>query len=106
MKIDGINIQKIYESFSKNAESAAEEACATKQDQGADPKDRVEISSKASDMSFARKTAQKQIGVESEQDREARIFQIKNQIESGQYSISSRDVAASIVKGRNFDKNV
>ncbi|MEI5907599.1 flagellar biosynthesis anti-sigma factor FlgM [Bacillus spongiae] len=51
--------------------------------------DKVEISSTALEMNAATK---------SSKDRDMKIMQLKNQVESGQYKLDARSIAESIIK--------
>lgn len=105
MRIDKYQAGEIYRSFAeKTAQSQPAGARATKTAGGAAQSDRVEISREASDMQQAKELASHISASETPEDRQARIADIKNRIESGQYTVASSDVARSILLGGNLDQ--
>ena len=100
MKIDGYQVGKLYESYAgKNNQAAGVNQDTSKTDKS----DRVEISSKAADMNAAVSLGQKITGAENPDERQTRIAELKKLIDAGQYNISSKAVAQSILLGSNLD---
>lgn len=101
MKVDGYQVSKLYESYNgKNNQAAGVNKDAADK---TEKSDKVEISGQASDMSNAISLGQKVKSAESPEDRQARIDEIKRLVDSGQYNISSKEVAQSILVGKNLD---
>lgn len=104
MRIDQYQAGKVYRSFTeKAAQSQAAGAKPAGTAGGTAQSDRVEISREASDMQQAKELSSR-VSAETPQDRQTRIADIKNRIESGQYAVSSSDVARSILLGGNLDQ--
>lgn len=102
MKVDGYQVSKLYESYNgKNNQAAGVNKDAA--NKAAEKADKVEISNQASDMSNAISLGQKMKNTESPEDRQARIDEIKKLVDSGQYNVSSKEVAQSILVGKNLD---
>lgn len=99
MKIDGFQAQKIYESYAARSQSAK----ASDSDGTAQKGDRVEISSKAADMSEAEQLKNKTTEEDSGA-RASRVAEIKKLVESGEYSVPAQAVAGSILKGAGLDR--
>lgn len=99
MKIDGIQAGRLYDAFSDKKTSGQTSGGARSPEKG----DRVEISGKASDMSKAGSLARSSSSSETSADRQARLDHIKKLVDSGEYNVSSKKVARSILTGRNFD---
>lgn len=108
MKIEGYQLQKMYEAYSKNSTTAADGKGLTRQQKDtAEKTDRVELSEQASKMSDAQGIAQKvSAPAEDSSSREQRVAELKKLVESGQYSVSSKDVARSILTGLFYDRTV
>jgi len=109
MKISGLQPQDVYKSYMKSAVSTDSVDKADTEDVKVNA-DRVEISSQGSDISEARELVKKS-GILADNDsdgasRSEKIEALKNQIQSGDYSVDSKDVSQSIVKGRFVDKTV
>jgi flagellar biosynthesis anti-sigma factor FlgM len=104
MKIDGLQPQAVYKSF---ANSAAKIDDAGKKSVNQTDADRVEISSECSDLNQARKLVD-QSGISADtsaqaSERSEKVEALKQQIESGEYYVSSKDVARSILTGNYLD---
>jgi flagellar biosynthesis anti-sigma factor FlgM len=108
MKVDGYQVGKLYEKYATKSNQAA----TVKQDTPETEKtnklptektDKVEISATAADMNKAVSLGQKLTSTESTDDRQTRIDSIKKLIDAGQYNISSKVVAQSILVGANLD---
>lgn len=100
MKINGLQPQEIYKSYMQtslhtdNEKSSAKEANT----------DRVEISAQGTDINDARKLVKKS-GISADEGADSeRLEALKEKVQSGSYSVSSKDIAQSILKGRYFDK--
>lgn len=111
MKIDGVQIQKAYNAYAGNAADTSADSkhkpqAALDSDLSDVQADRVEISSRAVHMSDAQKMASKVTNDEDQTSREEKVARLKSLVESGEYSVSSRDVARSILVGTFFDKKV
>lgn len=106
MKIDGLQPQDIYKSFVSGAVHGNDVAAAGKK--AADVStDRVEISSESAGLNEARNLV-RQSGIADIDDLQAsggseKVEALKQQVESGEYNVSSKDVANSILSGRHFD---
>jgi flagellar biosynthesis anti-sigma factor FlgM len=102
MKIDGYQVGKLYESYAgKNNQAAGVNQDTSKTDKA----DRVEISSKAANMNVAVSLGQKIASTDSFDERQTRIAELKKLIDAGQYNVSSKAVAQSILLGGNLDIN-
>jgi flagellar biosynthesis anti-sigma factor FlgM len=101
MKVDGYQVGKLYESFAgKNSQSTT----AGKEPSKAGKPDTVEISDQASDMNNAVALGKKVNELsETPEDRQARVDELKKLIDGGQYNVSSKAVAQSILLGGNLD---
>lgn len=104
MNIDRLQPQTVYKSFSGSS-TRSEEAGADKKAPESVSADRVEISTESSSLNQARGlVSQSGIAVPEEQaDRNERIEQLKEQVQSGTYAVSSRDIARSILSGNRMD---
>lgn len=110
MKIDSIQIQNTYGAYAGGASDASGEngrrraGAALDDELGAAQQDRVELSSQAVHMADAQKMAPKVTGDDDGASREAKVAQLRSLVESGQYSVSSKDVARSILVGTFYDR--
>jgi negative regulator of flagellin synthesis FlgM len=111
MKIDGFQAQDIYNTYSKinqtaNSDKAAGAvaATATSGKQG----DKLEISEKGKTASMieASNLAKKSLAPDTQEKRTQMVEDIKNRIQTGNYNVSSTEVARSILKGNLFDQKV
>jgi anti-sigma28 factor (negative regulator of flagellin synthesis) len=107
MKINGFQAQDIYNTYSKasqtaNSEKAAAVATATTEKQG----DKLEISEKgkAAYLHEAGNLAKKSLAPENQAQKAQKVAEIKNRVQTGNYNVSSTDVARSILKGNLFDQ--
>jgi negative regulator of flagellin synthesis FlgM len=107
MKINGLQPQDVYKSYMKSAISTDGTDKSGTGSVKADT-DRVEISSQGSDISEARELVKKS-GILTDDDsdgadRAEKVETLKNQVQSGNYNVDSKDVSQSIIKGRLVDK--
>jgi flagellar biosynthesis anti-sigma factor FlgM len=109
MKIDGIRAQNIYETYQKDLErteagkpnpGTADTAKASAE--SGMSRDVIEISSQAADLKEAGMFAKKAMG-ESGGGKAARLAELKNLIDTGNYQVPSEEVAKSILKGIRLD---
>lgn len=109
MRIDRYQAGEIYRSFAQKAaqtQAAGSEKSESEKAEKADKTrraDRVEISREASAMRQARELSSRLSTGETVEDRQARIADIQNRIEKGQYDVPSSDVARSILVGSTMD---
>jgi len=108
MKINGLQAQDMYNSYTKinqtaNSEQAASVASAASGKQGGD---KLEISEKgkAASLLEAGNLAKKSLTPENQDQRAQKVAEIKNRVQAGSYNVSSTDVAKSILKGNLFDQ--
>jgi anti-sigma28 factor (negative regulator of flagellin synthesis) len=112
MEINGLQPQDVYKSFMKSAvktDSADKSGSADKTDVSDANTDRVEISSQGSNVNEARELVKNSGISDNSSDgasRAQKIEALKNQVQSGNYSVNSKDVAQSIIKGMYIDKTV
>lgn len=104
MKIDGLQSQNIYKTFMTNT---AHSGNAKQKDVSNVDADRVEISTESADLNEARELA-RQSGIKNELTTESASHQdkvetIRMMVESGEYNVSSKEIARSILTGNNFD---
>ena len=110
MKIDNIQIQNTYGAFTGGASDASSESSRRRSDAALDAEsgtvqqDRVEISSRAVHMADAQKMAAKISNDEDTFSREEKVARLRSLVENGQYSVSTKDVARSILVGTFFDR--
>lgn len=100
MKINGLQPQEIYKSYMQNSSRAESEKSSTREIKT----DRVEISAQGAGITGARELVKKSGISASEGTSSERLEAIKKQVQSGSYSVSSKDIAQSIIKGRFLDK--
>ena len=107
MKINGLQPQDVYKSFASNSVHGEDSAAADKKITADVSADRVEISPESSELNEARNLVQ-QSGITESDDsqtasRSEKVEALKQQVESGEYNVSSKDVANSILTGRYLD---
>lgn len=98
MKINGIQAQNIYEKYQNIQQGGQSKAADAQKDRG----DTLELSAGAADLKEAGSLANRASAADTT-DRAAKIADIKNRIDAGTYSVSSADVAKSVLRGRVFD---
>ena len=91
----------MYRSFAEK--SAQAQGAGDKTAAASEPEDRVEISREASDMQQARELSSRISTGETTEERQTRIADIKDRIESGRYQVDSADVARSMLLGGKID---
>lgn len=104
MKIDGLQSQNIYKTFMTNT---AHSGNAKQQNVSDVNADRVEISSESADLNAARELA-RQSGINNELKTESashkqKVETLRHMVESGEYNVSSKEIARCILTGNNFD---
>ena len=107
MKINGLQPQDVYKSFASSTAHSEDNVVADKKSAVDVSADRVEISSESADLNEARNLVQ-QAGITDSDgsqtaSRSEKVEALKQQVESGEYNVSSKDVANSIVTGRYLD---
>lgn len=108
MKINSFQAQDIYNSYSKASQVASGDKTATSAVNASKHGDKLEISEKGKTASLieAEGLAKKAIAPENHAQRAKKVSEIKNLVQSGNYNISSSEVARSILKGNLFDQRV
>lgn len=100
MKINGLQPQDIYKSYMQSPSRTETEKSSAKEVKT----DRVEISAQGAGITGARELVKKS-GINSGEGASSeRLEELKKQVQSGSYSVSSKDIAQSILKGRFLDK--
>lgn len=104
MKINGLQPQDVYKSYMNSNLHSDDSVEKDKKDETDVNADRVEISSESADLSEARELTRKS-GIMSAHDssRSEKVEALKQQVESGEYNVSSKDVAKSILTGNYLD---
>jgi negative regulator of flagellin synthesis FlgM len=102
MKINGLQPQEVYKTFSKDTVRTGSTDVKAVSGSGSDA-DRLEVSQQCADLNEARRLVDDS-GIDvKDDDREEKIEGLKSLIEQGQYNISAKDVASSILNGRLLD---
>lgn len=101
MKINGLQPQEVYKSFMKDVvHTGSAHVKASRVSQT----DSLEVSSQCAELNEARKLADESGIVDLDGGvREEKIEELKSLIEQGQYNVSAKDVAESIIKGKFLD---
>lgn len=100
MKVNGIQMQNIYESYQSNLHK--NETTAAQGDESGN-RDTLKISPRASGLKEAGALAGK-MPRESDASRSVRIQDVKNRIDAGTYDVSSKTVAKAVLKGMYLDE--
>jgi anti-sigma28 factor (negative regulator of flagellin synthesis) len=106
MKVNSFQAQDIYSSYSKASQAANSDKTAAIN--ASKHGDKLEISQKGKTASLieADGLAKKSMTTENQNQRANRVSEIKNQVQSSNYNVSSTLVARSILKGNLFDQRV
>lgn len=110
MKINPVEAHGIYKSFNseKGHKQDYDARAIQKPAETRENADRVEISEKGADILEGSTMAQRAAAPVPKETglRADKVEQIKKLVRSGEYDVSGRDVAASILRGRVIDKSV
>jgi flagellar biosynthesis anti-sigma factor FlgM len=100
MEINRLEPQKLYKAF-MNTNACGLDADKKNNEVKADT---VEISSESANLSEARRLVSRSgIARSDARSRSEKIEALKEQIEAGEYSVSSNDVAHAILTGKHLD---
>lgn len=115
MTINGLNPQEVYKSQmsgaaygansagSKSSQAGESDAESRVGNSAGNTADRVEISQHGADITQARALARKADLSGDEAARSSRVEELRQQVQSGTYSVSSKEIARSILGG-NLDR--
>lgn len=101
MEINRLEPQSVYKAFMNNTAHGLDPDKKTDTEVKADT---VEISSESADLNEARKlTSRSGITHTDYESRSEKVEALKEQIEAGEYNVSAKDVARSILTGNYLD---